>query len=462
MPDMSPERVSAGGGPSLTQCRLTLVGSRRRIDLAVPGDLPLAELLLDVVRLLDEPDAETDYRAWGLGRLGHETLPPDRSLADLGVLDGEVLYLRDQHRVTAPTRVEDVIEGVQDSVEADPQLWRPDLRVRLALWMAGLVALVASAAAVRLSDVAARSRISLVAAVGAAVLLCVALGLQRVVRRPVSAAGSAITAWPVAAAAGVLAISSDNVATRIAGGAAGLAVALVLSAVAVPAIRPVALGVAPGVALLLGAAGAVSVGTQVPGTAGVAAFLAVVLVSVLPRLAIGAGRLATLDETALSGVPVRAEELSAGVRDAHRMLAWSVAALGLVALPCLVLVALAGTSWSLATAALLALALVLRARGFVLAREIVPLVVVGAAGLLVVTALLLARVGPDVRPFVAAGVATITVWALLVAGSLEVRPAVGARMRRWLDGLERIVVVISVPVLAGMLGLYTAVIELVS
>jgi hypothetical protein len=59
-------------------------------------------------------------------------------------------------------------------------------------------------------------------------------------------------------------------------------------------------------------------------------------------------------------------------------------------------------------------------------------------------------------------VATITVWALLVAGSLEVRPAVGARMRRWLDGLERIVVVISVPVLAGMLGLYTAVIELVS
>jgi hypothetical protein len=51
---------------------------------------------------------------------------------------------------------------------------------------------------------------------------------------------------------------------------------------------------------------------------------------------------------------------------------------------------------------------------------------------------------------------------LLVAGSLEVSPAVGARMRRWLDGLERIVVVMCVPVLAGMLGLYSAVIELVS
>lgn len=88
-------------------CRLTVVGPRRQVDLAVPAHVRLTTLLPDLVRLVGEA-AQPDVApgAWELGRLGDPPLAMDRTLAGYGVLDGEALYLTDSDQPLGPAVIE--------------------------------------------------------------------------------------------------------------------------------------------------------------------------------------------------------------------------------------------------------------------------------------------------------------------------------------------------------------------
>jgi WXG100 protein secretion system (Wss), protein YukD len=94
---------------------VTVVGDRRRLDLVVPAEVPVADLLAPLAALLaaDPPATGADPPAtgagagppagsggfrpggWRLGPAGGEPLPPERSLAAGGVGDGAVLVLWD-------------------------------------------------------------------------------------------------------------------------------------------------------------------------------------------------------------------------------------------------------------------------------------------------------------------------------------------------------------------------------
>jgi len=61
------------------------------IRVSTPTDVPLGELLPDMVELAGLPD----HDGWALGPVGGDPYPPDRTLAELGVGDGTLLALRE-------------------------------------------------------------------------------------------------------------------------------------------------------------------------------------------------------------------------------------------------------------------------------------------------------------------------------------------------------------------------------
>jgi type VII secretion integral membrane protein EccD len=75
-------------------CRVTVLAPGRRVDVALPHDLPVAELNPLVLELLGEP-ARSPARPepWRFTGATGAPLPPGATLAELGVLDGETLRL---------------------------------------------------------------------------------------------------------------------------------------------------------------------------------------------------------------------------------------------------------------------------------------------------------------------------------------------------------------------------------
>ncbi len=71
---------------------ITVVGPRRRVNLAVPAEPPLGELMVTLVEKCGE-QADADGRSWQVSHSTMGRLPLGRSLRDCGVLDGSILYL---------------------------------------------------------------------------------------------------------------------------------------------------------------------------------------------------------------------------------------------------------------------------------------------------------------------------------------------------------------------------------
>ena len=75
-------------------CRVTVLAPGRRVDVALPVDVPMAELNPLVLELLGEP-ARSPARPdpWRFAGATGAQLPPGATLDELGVLDGETLRL---------------------------------------------------------------------------------------------------------------------------------------------------------------------------------------------------------------------------------------------------------------------------------------------------------------------------------------------------------------------------------
>ena len=103
--------------------RVTVVSADRTIDLALPSSLPLSDVLPQLMHFAapDGPDGQP--ATWTLARLGGSSLLLSQTLADAGVLDGDVLELRLQHDDVRPATVEDVRDAVEDSVDASGGVW---------------------------------------------------------------------------------------------------------------------------------------------------------------------------------------------------------------------------------------------------------------------------------------------------------------------------------------------------
>ena len=75
---------------------LTLIGSTRRIDLKLPAEVPIGDLLLKMLELCEPRQAHFELSRWRLVLSGQGVvLPPTRSLSECGVVDGTHLLLQE-------------------------------------------------------------------------------------------------------------------------------------------------------------------------------------------------------------------------------------------------------------------------------------------------------------------------------------------------------------------------------
>src|SRR6266540_1791567 len=100
---------------------VTVASGSRRVDLVLPGAIPVAELVPELARSVGLLDASTVYGGYRL------VTQDGRVLAVTAGVDDE------------PPRVyDDVVEAMADVVENDLTPWQPEAGRRTALWAAGL------------------------------------------------------------------------------------------------------------------------------------------------------------------------------------------------------------------------------------------------------------------------------------------------------------------------------------
>ncbi|GGM51568.1 type VII secretion integral membrane protein EccD [Longimycelium tulufanense] len=105
--------------------RVTVVAPTTRIDVALPADVAVADLLPMLLQMADQksPDGGSRHGGWCLAKLGEAPLDPSRTLASLGVVDGDLLQLRRRVDNPPPPLYDDVVDAIADSVPGSYRPW---------------------------------------------------------------------------------------------------------------------------------------------------------------------------------------------------------------------------------------------------------------------------------------------------------------------------------------------------
>ncbi|NYV74303.1 EsaB/YukD family protein, partial [Streptomyces sp. UH6] len=116
-----------GAGSGLGFCRVTIVAPDSRIDVALPDDIPVADLYPEILRLSRQSPAEGAPVGYHLVRRDGTVLDSARSFAAQRILDGELLTLRPFSDSLPPAVFDDVSEAVASAVSRDHTLWNGHL-----------------------------------------------------------------------------------------------------------------------------------------------------------------------------------------------------------------------------------------------------------------------------------------------------------------------------------------------
>ncbi|MFB7614103.1 type VII secretion integral membrane protein EccD [Kitasatospora sp. NPDC056181] len=290
-------------------CRLRFRTPDTVFELAVPADVPLADLLPAVLGYagpgVDEQGV--DHDGWVLQRLGGAPLDEELSADALELHDGDDLYLRPRRDALPEVHFDDLADGVASGMRDRPDTWRPALTHHLAVGLA--VAVLAGALALLLLDGPQHTR-GLAAAVAGVLLLLGAVSASRAVGD--AGAGTALGAMavPYLALAGALLPTGGGAGVtgaRLLAGGSAAAGAAVLAVAAVGCSAPLFLG-AVLLALHVVLAGVLVLnGVTVQETAAALAVLAVVIGAFVPGICF------RLSGLRLPALPRNAEELQEGI-----------------------------------------------------------------------------------------------------------------------------------------------------
>jgi type VII secretion integral membrane protein EccD len=124
--------------------RLSVVAGSQQLDTSLPASRPVAEFISDLPLLLSL--APTDPpTAWALSAPRYGSIPPERSLDEAGVLDGDVLYLSPRTEAAESPVVDDVIQGIADTVDRGTSPWARPSRDRVTSSLLAVVFLALTA-----------------------------------------------------------------------------------------------------------------------------------------------------------------------------------------------------------------------------------------------------------------------------------------------------------------------------
>jgi type VII secretion integral membrane protein EccD len=476
--------------------RVTVVAPKTRIDLALPADVSVADLLPMLLDMAREATADGGSRhsGWCLAKLGDEPLEPSMTLASLGIVDGDLLQLRRRSDDPPPPLYDDVVDAL---AEAEPGSYRPWTKETAAQigHVAGALGLIASAAALGLgglgygligSHPTELLLFHIVAAVVGVVVAVFATGIGSVVVRSYGATttGTVIASaggLPMAFVGGLCAVAAVPGSDLPPAVLLGSAFVLIFASVSIMVVRTgivvfiAAVTVsafstlASLVATLIGPAPGT---TTIGGIAAIAAAVGLAGISVLPRITI---QLANLP---LPQVPTSAEDLRedthfpdyhiieqrTGV--AHQYMTGLIIGCGVTAALGAIIAAVAPTWWGPLFAIVVAAVLLLRARSYANSAQAVALLISGlltAAGIAVGLMVLASgkqQGGPIAEltyvfpPLLLLGVAAI------IFGVVFPNRRFSPVQRRMVDILEAVLIALVLPLALGVLDLYMTIRDL--
>jgi type VII secretion integral membrane protein EccD len=465
--------------------RVTIAAPRRRVDLALPAQVPLAELLPTVLRHAGEALAEDgeEHGGWLLRRADGQSLETGRTLAAQQVRDGEVLHLVPFRTGWPEPDYDDLADAVAQGARQRAGAWGPDATRRFALAMVGLVVAAAlwpvpgrPAAPVLLGAVCLALATALVvtgvvlsrafgdAGAGAVVA---ALAMPTGFLGGVVLLGAARSTGParragagpaVPGAVGGILLPGASGATQLLAGAAALLTISVVSYLGVAAGGRLFVA---GTVIAVWALGAGVAGLWLSGPR-VAALVSASLVPLVVVFPLAALRLSRLPvpavprgpaEVASSTPPERARVFAAVARADELLTGGLIAAGVLHGAAALVLVTRGGSAGAVLVA-VVAAANLLRARTFVTVRQRLPLLVGGAAGLAFLAVTVLSRSSSPVAVPVGMVGAFVVGGLLLAAGSAAGRRTPSPYLGRLAEIADVAMVLLVVPVTCAVLGSY--------
>jgi type VII secretion integral membrane protein EccD len=291
-------------------CRITIVGPRRRVDLALPVYVSFADLFPTVAKYagLDQPPVRQEAGGWVLQRLGQAPFAPDATPFQAGLRDGELIYLYPRRAQLPELSFDDVADVIASGIGERPDRWGARETRRVAIG-AGLAALAAGAGVLLLAG-PPWAKPSIVAGVVAVVLLAAAAAVSRAAGDAGAGVALGYLALPYAFLAGLLGPARSLALSHLGSlellsGFAAVLLAATLAAVVVADGVPVFLGIAGAALLATGATWVDYAFSRVglPGATAVAAAVALALTPLIPAIAFRVSKLS------LPPVPRDAEEL---------------------------------------------------------------------------------------------------------------------------------------------------------
>ncbi|PJN32979.1 type VII secretion integral membrane protein EccD [Streptomyces sp. CB02613] len=379
-------------------CRLTVRAPSVTIDLAVPADVPVADLLPTLLRYVGEEaeEAGLDHAGWVLQRLGDAPLDEETTLARAGLADGAVLHLRPHTEALPEARLDDLVDGMAETVGRRLHTWHAG--AARGLLVGAAVATVATALVMVFRPGVADSATRAACAAVAGVLLLAGAGsASRAVGDRLSATALGLLVAPCFALVGWVLPGGDLTgpdAARVVGArllaagaaaAGGAVLALAATAVGAPALLATAV-----VAVATAVAGALMGYTSLDAAASVA-LVATVVVLAAGAVAPFAFKLAGMRMPALpssagqlqEGIdPYAGDEVAERTELAGRWVTALFAATGTIAAAALAVLAHHPDLPETLTALALALLLLLHSRGLVHIGQRLTLAVPGILGLL--------------------------------------------------------------------------------
>ena len=117
--------MSQGSSVASGLVRVTIASGSRRVDLVLPGAIPVAELVPELARSVGLLDASTVYGGYRLVTQEGRILANDASLTMQGIEDGGLLTVTAGVDDKAPRVYDDVVGAMADVVENELKPWEP-------------------------------------------------------------------------------------------------------------------------------------------------------------------------------------------------------------------------------------------------------------------------------------------------------------------------------------------------
>ena len=452
------------GGAGLA--KVTVVAPTRRMDVAVPAYLPVAELLPDLLDRAGEHLAEDgeQHGGWALRRADGAELDVTRPLVAQSVRDGDVLHMSPARHEWPELEYDDVFEAVAAGSRRHGRSWSSLATRVFALSVAGAVALAGLAMLSTVGPPWSGPGIGGLS-VGV-VLLAGGIALSRALGDPVSGAVVAGLGLLYAFVGGCLLTGPGYASLAEFGGAQVLLGAVwlllfgIVGYVAVGAYaRLFAAGIFTG---LFGALGAVF-GLLSMSVASSAALILSVVVTIFggfPLLALRFGKLPvpavpqTPDDIRRAAkAPASAEVLAAVSRSDEVLTGLLLGAASICAAATVPLLA-DGGGFGAGLVATVGAALLLRSRLFPTVRHRIPLLCVGLLMVLgpMVAGILLLPAGA--RTAVSLAAVLVLVGLAVSAGVVYSRTRPTPYLGRVADILDTLLIVAVLPQAAAVMGLY--------